>query len=86
MRNVLCIIVLALGVTGLAACSRSSSSASSRPVHSWHWYQGHLAAMKATLKRCDKYHDASAMQDPWQNHPNCENAFNAETSAIWDPK
>ncbi len=84
MRRMLGIIIMTLTVAGLAACS--SSSASSRPVHSWEWYQGHLAVMKSTLKRCDKYHAASVLHNPWRNHPNCENAFNAETSAIWDPK
>jgi ABC-type glycerol-3-phosphate transport system substrate-binding protein len=79
MRHMLGFIVLAISVAGLAACSNSISSAHSGPVHSWHWYQGHLATMKAMLKRCDKYGEAA------QNHPNCMNAFNAETTAVWEP-
>ena len=44
MRNVLCIIVLALGVTTFASCAKS--------IHSQQWYERHHSAMTAMLKRC----------------------------------
>jgi hypothetical protein len=64
MRNMLIVIVLALSVAGLTACSR--------PVHSSRWYQQHQAVIKTTLERCSKYEAAE------MNHPNCMHAVEAE--------
>jgi len=70
MRHMLSIIVLVLGVAGLAGCSR--------PVHSEKWFERNVAAMKATRDRCNNLPVPQLMQleKPHENS-NCNNASSA---------